>query len=91
MIERSATIHNAAGIHCRPSAVIVKAMQGYTGRVEILHEGHECSPLSVMGLIGLALEQGAEIKVRVDGEDEEAKCEQLVELFQTEFDFPGKP
>ena len=90
MIERTATIRNTAGIHCRPSAAIVMAMADYCGRVEISHDGDKCETLSVMGLLELGLEQGAEIKVRVDGEDEGATCDQLVELFQTCFDFPPR-
>ena len=32
---RHATIANAQGIHCRPSALIVKEFQGYPGAIRI--------------------------------------------------------
>lgn len=43
-----------------------------------------------MALIGLGLEEGTEIVVRVEGPDEEDQCRRLVELFETHFDFPHR-
>ena len=45
---------------------------------------------SVLGLVGLGLEQGKEVELEVEGEDAEKFCQSLVELFETEFDYPDK-
>lgn len=90
MVEMSATIRNAAGIHCRPSACIVKATASYPGEITIIAPSGECDPRSIMALIGLGLEPGTPITIRVDGPDEEDQCRRLVELFETHFDFPQR-
>ena len=85
---RQAIIANSQGIHCRPSAVIVKEFQGYPGRVRISNGNGACDVTSVMQLLSLELHQGCEIKIEVMGADEAARADRLVELFQTHFDFP---
>ncbi len=90
MLELAATIKNHAGIHCRPSAVIVKALQQYAGTVEVRAESGTCDPRSIMGMLSLGLQHGAKVTVRVDGPDEEAVCHRLAALLETEFDFPPR-
>ena len=85
---RQAIIANAQGIHCRPSAVIVKEFQGYSGRIRISNETGSCDVSSVMQLISLEMHMGSKVKVEVMGENEVAVADRLVELFQTHFDFP---
>lgn len=88
MFTTTATIANAYGIHCRPSGVISKAMQGYQGKVEIISpDGAVANPTSVLSLLGLGLTCGNTVTIRVDGPDEEATGKKLVELFETHFDF----
>ncbi|MDD2237151.1 MAG: HPr family phosphocarrier protein [Kiritimatiellae bacterium] len=89
MIELNATIKNSAGIHCRPSALIIKAAASYSGTIQVESPGHgTCTLRSVLDLISMGLEQGAQIVIRVEGEGEEAFCRKLADLFETEFDFP---
>jgi len=90
MVERTATIQNAQGIHCRPSAVIVKAMQGFEGEVRILTDEGDCDPRSIMALLALGLQPGTRVRVEVEGDGEEAVAQQLVELLETHFDFPPR-
>lgn len=90
MVELSATVQNANGIHCRPSAVIVKAAQEYAGVIEVLAEAGTTDLRSVIGLICLGLESGKRITIRVTGPDEAAFCKRLAELFETHFDFPAR-
>ncbi len=90
MIEMQATIRNAQGIHCRPSAVIMKETQKYDGEVRVLSDKADCDLRSVMGLLALGLERGEVITIRVDGNGEEEMCKRLVALFETEFDFPPR-
>ncbi len=91
MIEINATIKNSAGIHCRPSALIIKAASAYAGKIQVDSPGHgTCTLRSVLDLISLGLEHGARVVIRVEGEDEAAFCRKLADLFETEFDFPLK-
>ncbi|MCS6772300.1 MAG: HPr family phosphocarrier protein [Kiritimatiellae bacterium] len=85
-----AIVRNAAGIHCRPSACIVKAVIGYPGEIRVLSPNGECDPRSIIALISLGLEEGTPVTIRVEGPDEEEQCRRLVELFETHFDFPER-
>ncbi len=90
MVEATATIRNSAGIHCRPSAAIVKAICNYPGQVAISAPGGTCDPRSIMGLLSLCLEPGTPVRITVDGPDETAIACKLVELLETNFDFPAR-
>ncbi len=90
MVEKTATIKNAHGIHCRPSAVIVKHVKGYEGSIEVMGEKGTADLTSIMELMMLELFVGSQVKIRVSGPDEEKICDELVELFETHFDFPSQ-
>lgn len=85
---KHAIIVNTQGIHCRPSALIVKEFQGYPGRIRISNDHGSCDVSSVMQLLSLEMHMGSKVKVEVMGENEAAMADRLVELLQTHFDFP---
>ncbi len=88
MFEATAVIQNEAGIHCRPSAILVKEGMGYDGEILITAESGTCTLTSALECIMLGLEKGAEISIQVTGPEEQAFGRKLVELFETLFDFP---
>ena len=90
MVEMSATVVNAHGIHCRPSAVIAKEAMRFEGEVKVISGSVVCDPRSVMALITLGLHEGAEVKIQVTGPDDNAFCRKMVKLFETHFDFPPR-
>jgi len=85
---RHATIANAQGIHCRPSALIVKEFMGYAGKIRISNGNGSCDVSSVMQLLSLEMHQDSKVTIEVEGDNEAAVADRLVELFQTHFDFP---
>ena len=85
---KHAIVANAQGIHCRPSALIVKEFQGYPGKIRISNDHGSCDVSSVMQLLSLEMHQGSKVKIEVMGGNEAAVADRLVELFQTHFDFP---
>ena len=89
MFSKQATIRNEYGIHCRPSAIIAKEAQNYPGtvRVTTAHVS-DISIDSILALVGLGIKCGDTITVSVTGQDEEDTCNRMVELFETNFDFP---
>jgi len=90
MVEATATIRNSAGIHCRPSAAIVKGVGDYPGRLEISTANGTSDPRSIMGLLSLCLEVGTRVRIVVDGPDETATALRLVELLEMHYDFPTR-
>ena len=85
---RHAIIANGQGIHCRPSALIVKEFMGYPGTIRISNDHGSCDVSSVMQLLSLEMHPGSKVKIEVMGGNEAATADRLVELFQTHFDFP---
>lgn len=90
MIEMSATVRNANGIHCRPSAVIAKEVMNYPGEIKVITENGTCDPRSIMALISMGLQEGARVRIRVSGPDEAMWCRKLVNLFEKHYDFPPR-
>jgi phosphotransferase system HPr (HPr) family protein len=90
MVEMTAEIKNAHGIHCRPSALIIKEALKYSGEITIVGERGSAKLLSIMDLMALELFAGTKIKIQVSGENEETVCREMAELFETHFDFPSQ-
>jgi len=88
MVEIKAVIKNKAGIHCRPTAEIVKAVAEYDGIITVIAESGSCEVGSALELLMLGLEHGAEISIQIEGPDEEAAAPRFKKLFETNFDFP---
>ena len=88
MTSRQVTIVNDQGIHCRPSALIVKEFMGYSGTILVSNGECSCNIGSVMQLLSLELSKGRKVSIEVSGPDEEKTADRLAELFSTRFDFP---
>ena len=79
-IVRTVVITNPLGLHARPAALFVQAANRYPCDVHVNREDIRVSGKSIMGVMMLAAEQGAEITIEVDGSDEEACLAALLEL-----------
>ena len=90
MTSGTATIRNAHGIHCRPSAEIVKFAKVYDGDIQVSGNGQESNLKSVISLVGMGLEPGAHVAIEVDGPDEVNMLESLISMFEKHFDFPER-
>ena len=88
MTEVQATIQNEAGIHCRPSALILKEAATWDGEIEVIAPSGTTHLQSALELIMLGLEKGTTVTLRVEGNGEEAFAKKMAELFETHFDFP---
>ncbi|MFA4944276.1 MAG: HPr family phosphocarrier protein [Lentisphaeria bacterium] len=89
MITRSATVRNAYGIHVRPSSVIALAARQFQSTLTVRNEkGTKVDAKNLLGIISLGVTLGQEVTIAADGEDEADAIARLVELFETNFDFP---
>ncbi len=85
VIEREGTIVNSLGMHARPAAQVVRLASGFKSTIELEHEGQVVNGKSIMGVMTLAAECGATVRVRADGEDAEAAAAALLELIARGF------
>ncbi len=90
MVEKTATIRNEQGIHCRPSAMIVRFASEYGGQIMVTGDRGSTALRSILELMAMELFPGTTVTIRVNGPDEERFCDDLVDIFQTHFDFPAR-
>jgi phosphocarrier protein len=62
-------ILNALGLHARAAAQLVKVANRYKCEVSVEWGGQRVNGKSIMGVLMLAAAQGAQIRVRCEGED----------------------
>jgi phosphocarrier protein HPr len=70
LVEALLVIRNQLGLHARACALFVKAASRYKSQVFVSRDDLEVNGKSIMGVMMLAAEEGATIKVRAEGEDE---------------------
>ncbi len=87
MIEKTVVITNRLGIHARPATVFVQAASKHDADV-FLSKGDvsRVNGKSIMGVMMLAAEQGAQVLVEADGPDAEHAVEQLADLLANDFE-----
>ncbi len=85
MIEREATIVNSLGMHARPAAQVVRLASTFRAHIELENNKQVVNGKSIMGVMTLAAECGAVVRIRADGDDEEAAIQALLELIAKGF------
>lgn len=88
MVEVEAVINNSAGIHCRPSAEIIKETAKFESTMTVIAPEGESVIASTLELLMLGMDQGTQIRIQADGPDEEVAIVRFKELFEKIFDFP---
>ena len=85
MTEAQLVIRNQLGLHARACALFVKTASRYKSHVLVSREDLEVNGKSIMGVMMLAAEEGAMIRVRAEGEDEQEALVALEELVAGKF------
>ncbi len=86
MIERTVKIINKAGLHTRPAATIVKMAAKFKCEFFISRDGMNINGKSIIGVMTLAAEEGAELVLSFNGEDEEQAANEIINYFERGFD-----
>jgi len=86
MEERVIKVLNRAGIHARPSAMLVQATKNFKSNIYLEKDSYRINAKSIMGIITLGAGYGAELKIITEGEDEQAAIDVLVKLFESKFE-----
>jgi phosphocarrier protein len=86
MIERIVTVTNRAGIHARPSALLVQTTKNYKCNIYFEKGSDRINAKSIMGIITLGAAYNTKLRIIADGEDEEAAVNAIVRLFETKFE-----
>jgi phosphocarrier protein len=83
--EQTATICNDLGLHARPAAQLVRLASGFRAELWIERDGNAVNAKSIMGVMMLAAEHGALVRIRGEGPDEVEAVAALVALIARGF------
>lgn len=64
----------------RPVALLVQEASKYDSKIYVESEGKKVNAKSIMGMMALGLDNGDELKVTVDGADEEVAMQNLYQF-----------
>jgi len=85
MQERTVTIKNKLGLHARPAALLVQSAAKFKSRIKIWKDDQEVDGKSIMGLMTLAASSGSNLRIVIEGPDENEAIEALSNLINSGF------
>ena len=85
MSEQTIQIKNKYGLHARPAAEFVKLATQFQSEIWVRKQELEVNGKSIMGMMMLAAECGAEITIRADGDDASEAIDRLIALVNNRF------
>jgi PTS hybrid protein len=86
MLETMATFPNAAGLHARSAAMLVKTVAGFESKVILQLEGRQANARSLVELLRLGARQGHEVCIRVQGGDAAEALRTVRTMIENGFD-----
>ena len=72
MITKEITIRLENGLEARPVALLVQEASKYESRIYISSGEKRVNAKSIMGMMSLGLDNGEQLEVSAEGEDEES-------------------
>ena len=78
MVEQNVTIINKTGLHARPANGLDSLVKKYGSRISLIRDNKTANAKSIINVLTLDLNQGAQVLVRAEGEDEQEALEAVV-------------
>jgi phosphocarrier protein HPr len=86
MTTRTATIASGHGLHARPAALFVQAVNDSGLDITIQKDGRDAPAGSILGVISLAINQGDVVTLTTSGENADSVLDSLVAFLETDHD-----
>lgn len=86
MMTKVAVIKNSIGLHARPAALFVRTCSKYKSEIFVEKDGKKVNAKSIMGIMSLGVSPGEEIKIIIDGFDEEVAMKDIMDLIENRLD-----
>ncbi len=78
------TIRRGAGLHARPAAEFVKLANHFSAATTIRSNGRQANAKSILGVLGLGANKGAEVELEVEGDSADAALAVLRDFLVTD-------
>ena len=82
MKEFNYVIQDEQGIHARPAGVLVKAANEFQSDIQIDKDGKKGDLKRIFGVMGLGIKKGDNVRVIIEGPDEQAAAQKIETLFR---------
>ena len=86
MVTKKIVVQNRAGIHARPSSLIVQTANKFQSNIMFEKENITVNAKSIMGVMTMAAGYKTELTVSADGADEAEAIAALEQLFAAKFE-----
>lgn len=85
MIKKTFNIKNKLGLHARPAALLAQTTSKFESRISLVKDGQEIDCKSILGIMMMAVEYGADIDIVIEGSDEKDALVKIEELINKKF------
>lgn len=85
MADITLTIRHKVGLHARPAALFVQTAQKFQSDIQVHFNGRSVNAKSLLGVLGLGANSGAEITITAEGEDADEALSALKALVEDNF------
>lgn len=86
MVTKKIIVQNRAGIHARPSSLIVQTANKFQSNIMFEKENITVNAKSIMGVMTMAAGYQTELTLSADGADEAEALAALEQLFAAKFE-----
>ena len=86
MVTKKIIVQNRAGLHARPSSLIVQTANKFRSNIMFEKENITVNAKSIMGVMTMAAGYQTELTVSADGADEAEAIAALEQLFAAKFE-----
>jgi phosphocarrier protein HPr len=86
MPETTLIVHHEVGLHARPASLFVQTAKQFDAEIEVSHGDQRANAKSILGVLTLGAEQGAEITIHAEGQDAEEALKALQTLVESNFE-----
>ena len=84
-IKDSFIVLNEQGLHTRPATELVKCVSRFRSLVKLYYHDLEVNAKSLLGILMLAAERGAKVRIEAEGEDAQEVINELITLSKDKF------
>ena len=84
MEKREFHIIAETGIHARPATLLVQAASKFNSDINLEYNGKSVNLKSIMGVMSLAVGQGADVTITADGDDAKEAIEAIADTMKKE-------
>ena len=80
VISAKTIVHGAGGIHLRPAGSLAEAGIRYSCRIWLARGSRQVNGKSLLSILSLGIQDGAEVEVQCDGADEQEALETYLKI-----------